>query len=223
MKFTLLALMLITPCIAQVATRANEQYGSAEWRKGMAARLASSDRDPTQQPEAIVAAMQLKPGMTVADVGTGSGYMLPWLSAAVGPTGRVLAQDIFPDFLDAARKRAAERGLTNVEFIAGTDRDPRLPAGQADAVLVLDAYHHFDYPAEVLAGIRRALKPDGRLVVVDYHKSREAMGGRGEEHVRLSAADAIREIESNGFRLISRQEHKPAVQWIGIFGRAPAN
>jgi ubiquinone/menaquinone biosynthesis C-methylase UbiE len=155
--------------------------------------------------------------MTVVDVGTGPGYMLPFLGEAVGPSGRVIAEDIFPDFLEQARRRAEQSKLSNVTFVRGEEKDARLPAGAADVVLVLDVYHHFNYPADMLGSLRRGLKPDGRLVLVEYHKSTAAMGGRGEEHVRLGIDDAIREIEANGFALVSRRDFVPKVQWMGVF------
>jgi ubiquinone/menaquinone biosynthesis C-methylase UbiE len=206
--------------MAQVAQHANENYRTEQQRTGISRTLTAPDRDARQRPQELVAALELKPGMTVADIGTGPGYMLPHLSAAVGPTGRVYAEDIFPDFLAQAQHRAEERELGNVTFVRGGEKDARIPAGAADVLLVLDVYHHFDYPAEMLASLRRAMKPDGRLVLVEYHKSKEAMGGRGEEHVRLGIDDAIREIEANGFKLVSRRDFVPKVQWIAVFRRS---
>ena len=119
------------------------------------------------------------------------------------PNGKVIAQDIFPDFLDKAKARAS--GRSNVEFVLGATDDPKLPAGRADIILMLDVYHHVDYPAKVLASLKKALKPGGRLVVVEYYKRPEAMpGGRALEHIRLDEDDAIREIEENGFNHLSR-------------------
>ncbi|HET8550385.1 MAG TPA: methyltransferase domain-containing protein [Bryobacteraceae bacterium] len=204
---------------AQVARHANENYRTEQQRAGITRTLTAADRDERQRPKELIAALELRPGMTVIDVGTGPGYMLPYLSAAVSPSGRVIAQDIFPDFLEQARRRADERELVNITYIRGDERDARLPEAAGDVMLVLDAYHHFDYPAEMLASLRRALKPDGRLVLVEYHKSKEAMGGRGEEHVRLGMDDAIREIEANGFKLVSRRDFVPKVQWIAVFRR----
>jgi ubiquinone/menaquinone biosynthesis C-methylase UbiE len=202
---------------AQVAQHANENYRTEQQRAGMTRTLTAADRDARQRPRELVAALELKPGMTVIDVGTGPGYMLPFLSEAVGPAGRVIAEDIFPDFLDQARHRAEAAKLPNVTFVRGDEKDARVPAGTGDVALVLDAYHHFDYPAEMLASVRRGLKVDGRLVIVEFHKSKDAMGGRGEEHVRLGIDDAIREIEANGFKLVGRRDFVPKVQWIGIF------
>src|SRR5437660_1566098 len=135
-------------------------------------------------------------------MGTGPGYMLPYLSRAVGPNGRVIAQDIQSDFLDRARAKANREGLKNVEFVLGTDSDPRLAAGSADLILVLDAYHHFDYPDRMLAKLAEALKPNGRVALVEYYKRRGAMGAgdpdRPLTHIRLDADDVVKEVEANG-------------------------
>ena len=112
-----------------------------------------------KKPAELIRAMNLKPGMTVADLGTGVGYMLPYLSRAVGPEGRVIAEDIQDDFLAQAKERAGKESLANVAFVKGTERDPVFRPAHADVVFVLDAYHHFDYPAHMLSNIAKALSP----------------------------------------------------------------
>ncbi len=205
----LLAVALVAA--GQVAQQANEPYRTEQGRRQIAdGILVSPDRDRTQKPAELVAALGIKPGMTVADVGTGPGYLLPYLSRAVGPQGRVFGQDLFPDFLERARKSTA--GLGNIEFVRGAEREARLPAGAFDLVLMLDVYHHLDYPGPMLASLRRALKPDGRLAVVDYHKR-----GGWSYHVRGDQAEFIREIEAAGFRLADKRDFLPGVQYILTF------
>ena len=209
---------LVANASAQVAEKANEGYKTKEGRAGVAKTLADPKRDERQKPRELVDALGLRPGNTVVDLGTGVGYMLPFLSHAVGPTGRVLGEDIQSDFLDQARTRARTLGLNNVTFILGADRDPKLPADTADVVLVLDVYHHFDYPETMLGHIRDCLLSDGRLVIVDYYKREEAMpNGRALEHIRLDEDDVIKEVEANGFRLLSQHEHLPKTQYMAIF------
>jgi ubiquinone/menaquinone biosynthesis C-methylase UbiE len=192
---------------AQVAGQANSGYKTLEARKSVANTLGAPSRDEIQKPGQLVKVMQLKPGMTVADIGTGIGYMLPFLSRAVGPEGKVIAEDIFDDFLASAKQRAEDQKLQNVTFVKGTETDPNLPEGALDRVLALDVYHHFDYPEKMLAAVHKALKPDGRLVVVEYYKRPEAMpNGRAMTHIRLDMPDVIKEIEANHFRLVSERE-----------------
>lgn len=218
MNRILLALVFCAAACAQVAKEANSRYETHEGRQAVAKGLSAPDRDARQKPEELVRAMQVKPGMTVADIGTGVGYMLPFLSRAVASDGRVLAEDIFDDFLDQARERAAREKLANVTFIKGSTTDPDLPANAVDEILALDSYHHYGYPEKMLAAFHRALKPDGRLVIVEYYKRPDAMAGGGAmQHIRLDAPDLIKEVESNGFRLVSQHEHIPHSQYMAIF------
>jgi ubiquinone/menaquinone biosynthesis C-methylase UbiE len=194
---------------AQVAREANVPYATEESRKALADQvLTGPQRDLRQRPSELVAALDIKPGMTVADVGTGAGYMLPYLSRAVGPKGRLIAQDIFKDLLDRARRTP---GLNNATFIQGNERDTRLPSGCCDLVLMLDVYHHLDYPEPVLATVRRALKPAARLTVVDYYKR-----GPWVQHIRVDQPVVIKEIEAEGFRLAGTRDFAPD-QYILFF------
>ena len=203
---------------AQVAAEANKEYKDPAFREKLATGLASQSRDARQKPKELVAALGIKPGMTVADVGTGGGYMLKHLSGAVGESGTVYAQDVFPDFVESAKKTAA--GLTNIKYVIGNAKSAELPANSQDVILVLDAYHHFDYPAQMLASLRQALKPEGRLVIVEYHKNEKSMAnGRGLTHIRLPREEFVKEIESNGLRAIEVKDFLPEVQWMGIFVR----
>jgi ubiquinone/menaquinone biosynthesis C-methylase UbiE len=206
---------------AQVAQQANSTYQTEAGRKNVAEGLNSPNREQTQKPGELIKWMGLEPGMTVADVGTGVGFMLPFLSRRVGPAGRVLAEDIFDDFLAGAKQIAEEQKLENITYIKGTETDPNLPEGQVDMELVLDAYHHFDYPQKMLAALHKALKPDGKLVVVDYYKRESAMPeGRALTHIRLDMPDVIKEIEANHFHLIMEREHIKNVQYMLVLEKS---
>jgi ubiquinone/menaquinone biosynthesis C-methylase UbiE len=224
MKLLISPLFAVALC-AQIATDANTGYRTPEQRNNMAANLTRPGRDATQKPVELVEALGLKPGMTVADIGTGGGYMLPYLSRAVGPSGRVLAEDIFDEFLSKAKDKASADGLSNVEFIKGTEKNPNLPENSVDLALTLDAYHHYDYPGEMLAGIRGALKPGGRLVIVDFYRRKGAMGSNRDpefvlKHIRLDRDDLIKEVEANGFRLVSKRDHIPDSQYMAVFEKS---
>jgi ubiquinone/menaquinone biosynthesis C-methylase UbiE len=214
---SLLAGLMNATLTAQVAGPANAGYQTEQQRKGLAAGLGDPARDERQKPGELIRAMGLQPGMTVADVGTGIGYMLPFLSRRVGAGGRVIAEDIFDDFLASAKQRAENQKLANVTFVKGTETDPKLPGAAVDIVLALDVYHHFDYPEKMLAAIHQSLKPGGKLVVVEYYKRQEAMpGGRALTHIRLDMPDVIKEIEANHFHLVAEQEHIPDSQYVLI-------
>ena len=197
----------------QVAKDANERYQTPEGRAAIGKGLSSPDRDARQKPRELVAAMALKPGMVVADIGTGTGYMLPFLSEAVGPGGHVLGEDIFPDFLEKAKAAAREHKLANVEFVHGTENDPSLPANGVDVALALDTYHHWNYPEKMLAALHRELRDGGRLVLVEFHKG---AAGLPPNHIRLEEADVIKEIEANHFGVVSQHEHTKD-QYLVIF------
>jgi len=203
----------------QAAPGSNDRYKTAEGRAGMAASLDGEHRDTRQKPKQLIAAMKIGPAMTVVDIGTGVGYMLPFVIEAVGENGRVIAEDIFPDFLAKAKTKAAAFG--NVTFVLGTEKDVKLDAGVADRVFILDAYHHFDFPAEMMAGIRKALKTEGQLAIVDYYKRPGAMAGADPNfalnHIRLDEADVVKQIEGFGFRLVRKEEFLPKSQYLAVF------
>ncbi|MBM3796542.1 MAG: class I SAM-dependent methyltransferase [Acidobacteria bacterium] len=139
--------------------------------------------------------------------------MLPYLREAVGARGRIFAEDIFPDFLEKAKARAQEKNLDNVTFIHGGVKDAQLPAASVDVALVLDVYHHFDYPAEMLASLAKGLKDGGRLMIVDFYKQ----GFRDPKHIRLDEKEMIAEVESHGFCLIKSGPFTPDRQYLAPF------
>ncbi len=203
----LAALALAGALSAQVAVQANSGYRTEQQRQAVARGLGNPERDEIQRPMELVRTMGIGKGMTVADVGTGIGYMLPFLSRAVGLEGKVVAEDIFDDFLTAARQRVENQKLQNVTFVKGTPNDPGLPEGQMDTVLALDVYHHFDYPDKMLAAIHRSLKTDGKLIIVEYYKRPDAMpNGMAMTHIRLDMPDVIKEVEANRFHLVMEKE-----------------
>lgn len=205
---------------SQVAKDANERYRTEQGREAVARGLSAPDRNAKQRPRELVNAMAIRPGMTVADVGTGVGYMLPYLSKAVGADGRVIAEDIFDDFLAKAKDTAAKAKLENVTFVKGSDTNPNLPAGAVDLILALDSYHHYDYPAKMLAGFHDALRESGRLVIVEYYRRPEAMpGGDALHHIRLDQPGVIKEVEVNQFHLLSKHDHVKGSQYMLIFER----
>ena len=126
------------------------------------------ERESEENPEALLDALGSLKGMAVADIGAGSGYFSFRLAERVGAGGRVLAVDIQDEMLQIIRRRASQRKIGNVDPIRGTIQDPGLSPESVDLALLVDVYHEFSHPWEMIQGIHRALKPGGRLVLVEY-------------------------------------------------------
>lgn len=159
----------------------------------------------------------LKPGMTVCDLGSGNGYHTLPIAERVGPEGKVYAVDIQPEMLDLLRERAEGRRLGNIECIVNTPQDPKIPAGTCDLILLVDVYHEFSHPAEMLAGIRKALKPDGLLVLVEFRAEDETVPIKPEH--KMSKAQILKELGLNGFKLAREFDGLPW-QHLMFFGKA---
>jgi len=187
-------------------------WGGADW-------LERSERELEEMPDTAIDAIGVKPGMTVADVGAGSGYFTVRLSRRVGPTGKVMAEDIQPEMLRILKKRLDSENFTNIETVLGTETDPKLPAGQLDLILMVDVYHEFSQPQRMLRKIRESLKDDGRLVLLEYRKEDPWVPIRPEH--KMSVAEAKLEVEDEGFSLEAVKPDLPR-QHILIFKKAPS-
>jgi ubiquinone/menaquinone biosynthesis C-methylase UbiE len=153
----------------------------------------------------------------VADLGAGGGWMEIRLARRVGPNGLVYAEDIQPQMIEAIQRRVSREGLRNVVPRLGQPADPLLPAGTLDAVLMVDAYHEIEQPVTLLRNVRKALKPDGRIGIVNYTK---AGGGPGPAiDDRVDSDRVIRDATAAGFELRSR-ENFLRYQYLLIFGPA---
>jgi len=130
--------------------------------------LERPERTEEERPEHVLAALDLKPGMVVADVGAGSGYYSSRMAERVGPKGTVYAVDVQPEMLDILRLQMKQQKISNVRPILGGETDPKLPAGALDLAIMVDVYHELEYPYEMLAAIVRSLKPGGRVAFVEF-------------------------------------------------------
>ncbi|HUH04418.1 MAG TPA: methyltransferase domain-containing protein [Kofleriaceae bacterium] len=164
-----------------------------EW----APRFDDPERDAWQRPDLVVKHLSLSDGMTVADLGAGTGYFLPHLSRAVGTSGKVLGLDVEPDMVRYMNERAAREQLANVQArVVGTD-DPELAAASVDRILIVDTWHHIGARAAYAGKLAAALKPGGAVYIVDF--TMETERGPPPKH-RLRSADVIAELTAAGLR-----------------------
>ena len=184
-------------------------WQGAEW-------LERSERELEEEPEKALDALETLTGLTVADVGAGSGYFTVRLASRVGVKGRVYANDLQPEMLKMLAARLARNNVPNVTLVHGTVDDPKLPSASIDVVLMVDVYHEFSEPQKMLQGIRDALKPGGRLVLLEYRKEDPAVPIRLEH--KMSIAEAKLEVEAEGFRLMKTDDRLPR-QHILIFSK----
>lgn len=164
------------------------------------------EREWTELPEAVLDAMDLAPDAVVADIGAGTGYFTVRLARRV-PEGLVFAVDVQPELLELLERRLDAERLENVRVVQGRPTHPNLPPGRLDAVLIVDAYHEFAYPREMLRGLLEALRPGGRLFLVEYRAEDPTLPIHPLH--RMSEAQARRELEANGFRWIETRDFLP--------------
>jgi ubiquinone/menaquinone biosynthesis C-methylase UbiE len=137
--------------------------------------LERTEREAEEAPSRLHEWLAVPPGAVVADVGAGTGFHARRLAAAVGPEGRVYAADIQPEMLERLQAQAENEGLRHIETVLATTTDPGLPAGCCDLVLLVDVYHELSHPYEVMERLVQALKPGGRLVLVEFRADEAAV------------------------------------------------
>lgn len=190
----------------RVETDVNDDYVEQTNPKRWAARFEREGREVFDRRDAILAALELREGMAVADVGAGTGLFSLALAERVGPKGQVYAVDVQAYFLDHIGQKARKAKLDNVTLVRADQASARLSEGSVDLVLMCDSYHHVEQPAAYLASLHAALRPGGRLVIVDYI----AIEGKSEawmlDHVRATPTEFRAEIEGAGFRFVRAHE-----------------
>ncbi len=179
--------------------------------------LEGPDRDAWQRPDDIMDRLLIAEGSVVADLGAGGGWFTVRLARRVGPNGRVYAQDIQHQMIEAIQRRVTREGMKDrVTEVLGTANDPKLPA-PVDAVLIVDAYNEMAQPVVLLRNLARSLKPNGRIGIVDFKKDGGGPGPPLEE--RVDPERVIRDAQESGLKLLSR-ENFLRYQFMLVFGRA---
>lgn len=200
---------------AALASEVNIQPGfNDEWRRDdigpLIDRLETESREIFTERFNLAAVVGPPPGAAIADIGAGSGFMTNIFARQVGPAGRVYAVDISDELMRHVAEGASAAGLTNVDTVVCTDRSVELPDESIDIAFICDTYHHFEYPRNTMHSLRRALRPGGQVVIVDFHRipgqSREFI----VEHVRAGEEVFTREIIDAGFELINDHD----VPWL---------
>ncbi len=160
--------------------------------------LTRPERIQEEEPDRMLASLEIQPGSVVADVGAGVGYHAWRLSRIVGPAGRVIAEDIQEEMIRMLKQNIEKQGLQNVDMVLGTPTDPKLPPSAVDLVLMVDVYHEFSDPVAMMTKIRRALKPDGRVVLVEFRKEDPKVPIQPLH--KMSIQDVRSELEPLGFK-----------------------
>jgi len=166
---------------------------------GGAGWLERPEREDEEAPSKALDALDLKPGMIVADIGAGSGYYSSRIAKRVGPAGRVYATDIQPGMIALLDRRIKSEGLTNVTTVLGGMDDPRLPPKAIDLAIMVDVYHELQEPQTFLQRLKETFKPGGRLVLLEFRKEDPKVPIL-EVH-KMSVAEVKQELEAEGFVL----------------------
>jgi ubiquinone/menaquinone biosynthesis C-methylase UbiE len=183
--------------------------GGADW-------LVRPERESEEHPDEALDALKIPKGATVADVGAGVGYFTWRLADRVGPSGIVYGEDIQQAMLDQLRRNMQERHIANVRPVLGDIDDPKLPKGSVDLIILVDVYHEFSEPEKMLDRMRESLKPNGRLVLLEYRGEDPKVPIRPEHKMTLKQVRA--EVEPEGYRFDQSIEVLPE-QHIIVFRR----
>lgn len=165
------------------------------------------ERIQEENPEEMLEQLKVQPGMTVCDMGCGDGYYTIELARRVGPTGKVIAVDIQPEMLQELSRRCEQNNLKNVDMILGLPHDPKLPEGKLDLILMVDVYHEFSNPIEMLDSMRKSLKKDGRIALVEF-RGEDPQVPIKPEH-KMTKKQILKEYEANAFRLVDQYDRLP--------------
>ena len=175
-------------------------YHGAYW-------LERPERMQEERPDLVLASLDLKPGMKVADIGAGSGYYSSRIAERVGTGGVVYAVDVQPEMVDILRLQMKQQKVRNVQPILGSETDPRLPAGALDLAVMVDVYHEFEYPYEMLAAIVKSLKPGGRVAFVEFRG--------GDPEVPIKAVHTMTETQ------VKKEAAVQPLDWVKTVGGLP--
>jgi arsenite methyltransferase len=198
----------------------DEMHGRHRDSSAYLSMLEAPSRDEYQKPEEVVAALALRPGEVIADIGAGSGYFALRLARGVGRSGRVYAVDINPDFVLFLNRRLRDEGLTNVFTVLAEPDDPLLPPNTVDRFFICNTWHHIDRREVYLDRIRESLKPGGQVVMIDFEKRELPVGP--PMSMKIARDELVRQMTEAGFHLSGDLDLLP-YQYFLVFTLAPAS
>lgn len=184
-------------------------WKGAEW-------LMRRVRETEESPTLMRRELRVKPGMTICDMGCGNGFHTLPLAKEVGETGKIYAVDVQPEMIDMLKQNLDVKSVKNVVPIVGAFHDPKLPPDTCDLILLVDVYHEFSHPVQMLAAMRKALKPEGQLVLVEFRAEDETVPIRPEH--KMSKAQIHKEMNANGF-ILKREFNDLPWQHLMFFGK----
>jgi len=185
-------------------------WKGAEW-------LMRRVREKEESPTIMRRELQVKPGMSICDMGCGNGFHTMPLAKEVGETGKIYAVDVQPEMIEMLKQNLDVKGIKNVVPIVGAYHDPKLPPNSCDQILLVDVYHEFSHPVQMLAAMRKALKPNGQLVLVEFRAEDETVPIRPEH--KMSKAQILKDLGLNGFKIAREFDGLPW-QHMMFFGKA---
>jgi ubiquinone/menaquinone biosynthesis C-methylase UbiE len=190
--------------ITPTAKELNKSFDAdpAKWKE----RFEHEGRAIYDKRYEILDAMHLKPGLDVADIGAGTGLISRLIAQRVTPGGTVYAVDVAKSMVDYIARTAREEGIPNLKAVLGDPRSPKLPPHSVDVVCIIDSYHHFEYPADMLAEINKALRPDGMLMLLDFKRIEGVSRDFILKMVRAGEGTFTDEFQNAGFELVERRE-----------------
>ncbi len=225
MRWLIVFCLVTAPALAQIAPLGPPGMAAARFPVPLrpvasiiSDRWSNEDqRERAGEAQRVLDFLHVAPGMTVADIGAGSGYYVPRLAARVGPSGRVLAQDVVPSYLDALAQRVQQEGLSNVQLGMGDAHDPRLPAQSVDVAILIHMYHEVGQPFGLLANLVPALRPDAVVGIVDTTRQTQYHG--------TPPALLDCELAAVGYRRIGTLPMENGTEYLAVFtppSQAPA-
>jgi ubiquinone/menaquinone biosynthesis C-methylase UbiE len=209
-----LALTCTRSGLAQKPATMEEMHRLHADSKAYIAVLDDPARDAYQKPHEVLEALALKEGERIADIGAGSGYFALRFARHVGPAGRVLAVDISPDMVLHLNERLRDAGVDNVRTVLARPEDPLLTDGSVDRIFICDTWHHIPGHPAYLEQLRKALRPGGQVVIIDFQKKESPVGAPME--MRVAREDVLKEFQQAGFRLAKEETFLP-YQYFLVF------